>query len=44
MQYKKEVGVMLDVARSYIKSHTTGGETNNSSSSPPVTQQGISQQ
>ncbi|PPR87393.1 hypothetical protein GOBAR_AA33296 [Gossypium barbadense] len=42
IQYKKEVEVMLDVARSYIKSHTTGGETNNSSSSPPVTQQGIS--
>ncbi|MBA0647392.1 hypothetical protein Goklo_015279, partial [Gossypium klotzschianum] len=42
MQYKKEVEVMLDVARSYIKSHTTGGETNNSSSSPPVIQQGIS--
>ncbi|XP_017631824.1 BAG-associated GRAM protein 1-like [Gossypium arboreum] len=41
-EYKKEVEVMLDVARSYIKSHTTGGETNNSSSSPPVTQQGIS--
>ncbi|TYI91705.1 hypothetical protein E1A91_D02G012800v1 [Gossypium mustelinum] len=41
-EYKKEVEVMLDVARSYIKSHTTGGETNNSSSSPPVIQQGIS--
>ncbi|XP_052483818.1 BAG-associated GRAM protein 1-like isoform X2 [Gossypium raimondii] len=41
-EYKKEVEVMLDVARSYIKSHATGGETNNSSSSPPVIQQGIS--
>ncbi|XP_038991859.1 BAG-associated GRAM protein 1-like isoform X1 [Hibiscus syriacus] len=38
-EYKKEVEVMLDVARSYIKSHTvTGGETDNSSSSPPVIQ------
>ncbi|KAG8499954.1 hypothetical protein CXB51_006545 [Gossypium anomalum] len=41
-EYKKEVEVMLDVARSYIKSRTTGGETNNSSSLPPVIQQGIS--
>ncbi|XP_038991865.1 BAG-associated GRAM protein 1-like [Hibiscus syriacus] len=38
-EYKKEVEVMLDVARSYIKSNTvTGGETDNSSSSPPVIQ------
>ncbi|KAA3485615.1 BAG-associated GRAM protein 1-like isoform X1 [Gossypium australe] len=41
-EYKKEVEVMLDVARSYIKSHTTGGETNNSSSLPQVIQQGTS--
>ncbi|KAK8703518.1 hypothetical protein V6N13_047174 [Hibiscus sabdariffa] len=37
-EYKKEVEVMLDVARSYIKSRTTSGETNNSASSPSVTQ------
>ncbi|KAE8714470.1 C2 and GRAM domain-containing protein [Hibiscus syriacus] len=37
-EYKKEVEVMLDVARSYIKSHTTGGETNNSAFSPSDTQ------
>ncbi|KAG4156663.1 hypothetical protein ERO13_D02G010400v2 [Gossypium hirsutum] len=39
-EYKKEVEVMLDVARSYIKSQTAGGEINYSSSSPPVIQQG----
>ncbi|XVF37577.1 hypothetical protein REPUB_Repub20aG0021300 [Reevesia pubescens] len=32
-EYKKEVELMLDVARSYIKSHTAGGETNNASPS-----------
>ncbi|KAI4324362.1 hypothetical protein L6164_023910 [Bauhinia variegata] len=37
-EYKKEVEVMLDVARSYIKSHTSGGETDKTSSSPAATQ------
>ncbi|XP_022761522.1 BAG-associated GRAM protein 1-like isoform X2 [Durio zibethinus] len=37
-EYKKEVELMLDVARSYIKSHTTGGEAKNSSPSPSVIQ------
>lgn len=35
MQYKKEVDVMLDVARSYIKSHTSDDENEKASSSPP---------
>ncbi|OMO96418.1 C2 calcium-dependent membrane targeting [Corchorus capsularis] len=34
-EYKKEVEVMLDVAKSYIKSHTSNGETNNDTSSSP---------
>ncbi|XP_022733670.1 BAG-associated GRAM protein 1-like isoform X3 [Durio zibethinus] len=38
-EYKKEVELMLDVARSYIKSHTAGGETNNSASSPSAIQE-----
>ncbi|XP_022722043.1 BAG-associated GRAM protein 1-like isoform X8 [Durio zibethinus] len=33
-EYKKEVELTLDVARSYIKTRIAGGETNNSSSSP----------
>ncbi|KAK6255504.1 hypothetical protein QUC31_017146 [Theobroma cacao] len=38
-EYKKEVELMLDVARSYIKSHTASGETNNSPSLPSVSQE-----
>lgn len=37
MQYKKEVDVMLDVARSYIKSHTTSDENDEATSSPAAT-------
>ncbi|XWS09426.1 hypothetical protein CRYUN_Cryun40dG0083700 [Craigia yunnanensis] len=37
-EYKKEVELMLDVARSYIKSRIAAGEINNSSSSPSVIQ------
>ncbi|KAJ4723717.1 Bag-associated gram protein 1 [Melia azedarach] len=41
-EYKKEVELMLEVARKYIKSHTSGGEGNNTSSSPPsITQEVI---
>ncbi|XVF29575.1 hypothetical protein REPUB_Repub15cG0132900 [Reevesia pubescens] len=35
-EYKKEVEMTLDVARSYIKSHTAGGEIKNSSSSSVI--------
>ncbi|XP_057417518.1 BAG-associated GRAM protein 1 isoform X2 [Lotus japonicus] len=35
-EYKKEVDVMLDVARSYIKSHASGDEDDKASSSPAV--------
>ncbi|XVF84299.1 hypothetical protein PTKIN_Ptkin17bG0025700 [Pterospermum kingtungense] len=38
-EYKKEMELMLDVARSYTKSHTAGDETNNSASSPSVIQE-----
>lgn len=37
-EYKKEVELMLDVARSYIKSRTSGGEIDNVASNPSVTQ------
>jgi hypothetical protein len=37
MKYKKEVDVMLDVARSYIKSHTSDDENDKASSSPAAT-------
>ncbi|KAJ1396485.1 VASt domain, partial [Sesbania bispinosa] len=33
-EYKKEVEVMLDVARSYIKSHNSDDENDKASSSP----------
>ncbi|KAH9783124.1 BAG-associated GRAM protein 1 [Citrus sinensis] len=36
-EYKKEVELMLETARSYIKTRTSGGETNNQSSTPSVT-------
>ncbi|KAL9431948.1 hypothetical protein AB3S75_027036 [Citrus x aurantiifolia] len=36
-KYKKEVELMLETARSYIKICTSGGETNNQSSTPSVT-------
>ncbi|XP_006442783.2 BAG-associated GRAM protein 1 isoform X3 [Citrus clementina] len=36
-KYKKEVELMLETARSYIKRCTSGGETNNQSSTPSVT-------
>ncbi|WJX44308.1 BAG-associated GRAM protein 1, variant 2 [Trifolium repens] len=36
-EYKKEVDVMLDVARSYIKSHTSDDENDKASSSPAAT-------
>ncbi|KAL9431940.1 hypothetical protein AB3S75_027029 [Citrus x aurantiifolia] len=36
-EYKKEVELMLETARLYIKTHTSGGETNNQSSTPSVT-------
>ncbi|XP_061373438.1 BAG-associated GRAM protein 1 [Gastrolobium bilobum] len=36
-EYKKEVEVMLDVARSYIKSHTSNNEIDRASSSPAET-------
>ncbi|CAI9770921.1 unnamed protein product [Fraxinus pennsylvanica] len=35
-EYKKEVDIMLEVARSYIKSKTSGGETDNITSSPII--------
>ncbi|GAY44778.1 hypothetical protein CUMW_084450 [Citrus unshiu] len=35
-KYKKEVELMLETARSYIKTRTSGGETNNQSSTPSV--------
>ncbi|KAK9288823.1 hypothetical protein L1049_017288 [Liquidambar formosana] len=38
-EYKKEVELMLEVARSYIKSKTSGVETDKASSSLPVTQE-----
>ena len=37
MQYKKEVELMIEVARSYIKSRTSGGETDNVASDPSNT-------
>ncbi|KAL5576284.1 hypothetical protein UlMin_017983 [Ulmus minor] len=41
-EYKKEVEMMLEVARSYIRSNTGGGSeiNNNSNSSPSVTKDG----
>ncbi|KAL9437181.1 hypothetical protein AB3S75_023097 [Citrus x aurantiifolia] len=36
-EYKKEVELMLETARSYIKTRTSGGETNNQLSTPSVT-------
>ncbi|KAH9727104.1 BAG-associated GRAM protein 1 [Citrus sinensis] len=36
-EYKKEVELMLETARSYIKTRSSGGETNNQSSTPSVT-------
>lgn len=42
MQYKKEVETMLEVARSYIKSKTSGGEIEDApSSSSPVLQDAL---
>lgn len=35
-QYKKEVDIMLEGARSYIKLKTSGGETDNITSSPII--------
>ncbi|XP_057514512.1 BAG-associated GRAM protein 1-like isoform X2 [Actinidia eriantha] len=36
-EYKKEVELMIEVARSYIKSKTSGGETDNVASAPSNT-------
>ncbi|PSS34832.1 BAG-associated GRAM protein [Actinidia chinensis var. chinensis] len=36
-EYKKEVELMIEVARSYIKSQTSGGETDNVASAPSST-------
>ncbi|PSS32810.1 BAG-associated GRAM protein [Actinidia chinensis var. chinensis] len=36
-EYKKEVDLMIEVARSYIKSKTSGGETDNVASAPSDT-------
>ncbi|CAK9179361.1 unnamed protein product [Ilex paraguariensis] len=38
-EYKKEVELMLEVARSYIKSKTSGGETENAPSPNSITQE-----
>lgn len=37
MQYKKEVELMVEVARSYIRSKTGGGEVDNIASPAPTT-------